>query len=105
MINEESLQRVKKGVLLVNASRGNLIKTDDLIAALRSGQVSAVALDVTDPEPINTDNPLLKMENVIITNHIASASVSAIEKLRTGVANTVVRAIRGERLPNVVNNV
>jgi D-3-phosphoglycerate dehydrogenase len=105
MINEDSLQRVKKGVLLVNASRGNLIKIDALIAALRGGQVSAVALDVTDPEPINTDSPLLKMENVIITNHIASVSVSAREKLRTGVANTVVCAIRGEKLPNVVNNV
>jgi len=62
MINAESLAKMKKGAILVNASRGTLVQTPDLIAALQSGKISAVASDVSDPEPINPDNPLLKMD-------------------------------------------
>lgn len=105
MVNEDSIKRMKKGALLVNASRGDLIKTDDLIAALKNGYIGGVALDVTDPEPINTDSPLLTMENVIITNHIASASVNAVKRLRESAAHPVVCAIHGEKLPNVVNGI
>ncbi|HEV3263799.1 MAG TPA: C-terminal binding protein [Gemmataceae bacterium] len=105
MINRESLARMRQGVVLVNVARGSLVKTDDLVEALRRGQVVAAGLDVTDPEPINSDSPLLKMSNVIITNHIASVSVRAVAALRTGVAQTVACGIRGEPLPNVVNGV
>jgi phosphoglycerate dehydrogenase-like enzyme len=105
LINDASLKKMKKGVLLVNSARGDLIKTKDLIAALEKGQVGAVALDVTDPEPLNPDNVMLKMENVIITSHVASASVAAVRKLRTSAANLVAKAVRGEELPNVVNGV
>lgn len=105
MINKESLKKMKKGVLLVNTSRGTLIKSDDLIEALKNGKVAGAGLDVTDPEPINSDSPLLKMENVIITNHVAACSVDAMNKLQKSVADTVACAVRGEKLPNVVNNV
>ena len=81
------------------------MQTPDLIAALQSGQVSAAAMDVTDPEPINTDSSLLKMDNVIINSHIASGSPKAVHKLRTNAAGIVAQAIRRERLPNVVNGV
>ena len=105
LINAQSLGKMKKGAMLVNTSRGTLVKTDDLVAALQSGQISAAALDVTDPEPINMDNPLLKMGNVIINPHIASISPGALIKLRTGVANTVAMAVKGQKLPNIVNGV
>ncbi len=105
MINAGSIAKMKKGVIFVNASRGTLCKTPDLVAALQSGQISAAALDVTDPEPINTDSPLLKMDNVIITSHIASVSPQAVRKLREDVAHAVARRIRGEPLANVVNGV
>jgi D-3-phosphoglycerate dehydrogenase / 2-oxoglutarate reductase len=105
MINAQSLGKMKKGAMLVNTSRGTLVKTDDLIAALQSGQISSAALDVTDPEPINMDNPLVKMDNVIINPHLASASPGAVTNLRTCVANTVAMAVRGEKLPNIVNGV
>jgi len=105
MINAGSIAKMKKGVLLVNTSRGDLVKTEDLIAGLQSGQISAVALDVTNPEPIPTDSPLLKMENVLINSHIASCSPTAVVKLRSTVANLVAMAVRGEKLPNVVNKV
>ncbi len=105
MINAETIGRMKPGVLLVNTSRGTLVQTDDLIAALRSGRIAGAGLDVTDPEPIPADSPLLTMENVFISPHVASASPQAALKLRTQVANTVAMAVRGERLPNVVNGV
>ena len=105
MINARSLARLKRGVILVNASRGTLVKTPDLVAALQSGQVAAAALDVTDPEPINPDNPLLKMDNVIITSHMAAGSPEAVVKLQREPALAVARALKGEPLVNVVNGV
>jgi D-3-phosphoglycerate dehydrogenase len=105
MMNAGIFAKMKKGAMLVNTSRGTLVKTDDLVAALQSGQISAVALDVTDPEPINMDNPLVKMDNVIINPHIASASPGAVTKLRTSVANIVAMAVKGQKLPNIVNGV
>ncbi len=105
MISRQSLGKMKRGVLLVNAARGDLVRTDDLLAALKSGQVGGAALDVTDPEPPAKDSPLLKMGNVLITNHVAAASLTAIKTLRTRVAQTVACAMRGGPLPNVVNGV
>ncbi len=70
MINAQSISRMKRGVMLVNTSRGTLVKTDDLTAALQSGQISAAALDVADPEPLPAGHPLVKMDNVILTAHL-----------------------------------
>ncbi len=105
MINARSIAAMKDGVLIVNTSRGTLVKTDDLVAALKSGKVAAAALDVTDPEPPDLQGELVKLDNVIINSHIASCSAQAVRKLRESVVNTVGIALRGEPLPNVVNGV
>ena len=105
MINARSIDKMKPGVLLVNSSRGTLVKTDDLTAALQSGKISAAALDVTDPEPIPADHPLVKMDNVFINPHVASASPQAAKKLRGDAAGIAAVACRGEKLPNIVNGV
>jgi phosphoglycerate dehydrogenase-like enzyme len=105
MINTQSIAKMKKGAILVNASRGTLVDTPAMVAALQSGQLSAAAMDVTDPEPINPDNPLLKLTNVVITPHDASATPQSVKKLRTSAANLAAMALRGEKLPNVVNGV
>lgn len=105
MINAESIARMKPGAILVNASRGTLVQSEALVAALRSGQISAAALDVSDPEPINADSPLLGMANVIFTPHCASATPQAVLKLRTDAAQIAAMALRGEKLPNIVNGV
>ena len=105
MIAADSIAAMKDGALLVNVARGTLVDTADLVAALRSGKLAGAALDVTDPEPIDPGHPLVGMENVLITSHVASVSEPAGRTLRTGVANTVAAAIRGEKLPNVVNGV
>jgi D-3-phosphoglycerate dehydrogenase / 2-oxoglutarate reductase len=105
MINRDALAQMKRGAILINVARGDLIDTKALIDSLRDGRLSAVGLDVCDPEPIPADHPILKMDNVIVTPHIASASVPAVTALRTRVAETVALALRGEPLPNIVNGV
>jgi D-3-phosphoglycerate dehydrogenase len=105
MINRDSLATMKRGALLVNVGRGDLVDTAALVAALRDGRLGGAALDVCDPEPIPADSPLLKMDNVILSAHVASASVPAVTALRTRAAQTVAAAVRGEPLPNVVNGV
>ena len=105
MIAADSIAAMQDGALLINVARGTLVNTADLVAALRSGKLAGAALDVTDPEPIDPGHPLVRMDNVLITSHVASVSEPAGRKLRTSVANTVAAAIRGEKLPNVVNGV
>lgn len=105
LLNPESLNRMKRGAIVVNLSRGDLIDTPALVAALQSGQVSAAALDVCDPEPIPLDSPLRSLPNVITASHIASASPKAVRTLRETAARIAAMAVRGERLPNIVNGV
>lgn len=105
MINARSISLMKDGAMLVNSSRGTLVKTDDLTAALRSGKLSAVALDVTDPEPPDLTGELVQRDNVVINSHIASCSPQAVRKLRESVIAMALAALRGEPLPNVVNGV
>jgi D-3-phosphoglycerate dehydrogenase len=105
MMNRDSLAKLKPGAILINVGRGDLVDVPALTAALESGQLSAAALDVFDPEPIPTDHPVLKMPNVLLTPHIASASPAAVHKLRTAAANLALRAVRGQPLPNIVNGV
>ena len=103
MIGSRAFAMMKPGALLVNASRGDLVVTDDLIQAVKEGKVAGAALDVTSPEPLPKDSPLRILPQVIVHAHIASASVPSGIRLRTGAAEHVARAIRNEKLVNVVN--
>jgi D-3-phosphoglycerate dehydrogenase len=105
LMNRQTLGQVKRGAILINVSRGDVVESAALIEALQSGHLAAAALDVFDPEPIPADNPLLHMDNVVLSAHVASCSAKAARKLRETVAGTVVKAIRGEPLPNIVNGV
>jgi len=105
MINEQALAIAKPGLILINLSRGDLVDSAALTKALQTGQVAAAAMDVFAPEPIPPDHPILKMENVIVASHIASASAPAVKKLRETAANLAATALRNEKLPNVVNGV
>ncbi len=105
MINRESLATTKRGVIIVNLSRGDLIDSASLTEALQSGHVAAAALDVFAPEPIPADHPILKMSQVIASAHIASCSIPAVRKLRETAANLAAMALRGDPLPSIVNGV
>ncbi len=105
LLNADSLGRMKRGSVVVNLARGDLIDTAALVNALQSGQIASAALDVCDPEPIPADSPLRSLPNVIVASHIASASPKAVRTLRETAAKIAVMALRGEPLPNVVNGV
>lgn len=105
LINRARLATMKPGAIFVNLARGDLADPDALIEALQSGHLSAAALDVFSPEPIPADHPLLRMDNVVVSPHIASASVPAVRKLRETAVGLAVRALTGQPLPNVVNGV
>ena len=105
LLNADSIRAMKKGAIVINLARGDLIDTQALIAALESGHLSAAALDVCDPEPIPADSPLRSMPNVITASHIASASPKSVRTLRLTAARIAAMAVNGEQLPNVVNGV
>lgn len=105
MINRESLNSMKPGVILINVARGDLVDSAALTEALQQRQVAIAALDVFAPEPIPADHPILKLDNVILASHIASTSVPAVRKLRETAAQLALKAVRGEPLPNIVNGV
>ena len=105
LLNADSLGRMKRGSVVVNLARGDLIDTAALVNALQSGQIASAALDVCDPEPIPADSPLRSLPNVIVASHIASASPKAVRTLRETAAKIAVMALRGDPLPNVVNGV
>lgn len=105
LLNSESLALTKPGAIVINLARGDLIDPAALTAALQSGHLGGAALDVFNPEPIPADHPIRSLDNVILASHIASVSVPAVRKLRETVANLALMAVRGEKLPNVVNGV
>lgn len=81
MINRESLAKMKKGAMLINVSRGQMVVEQDLREALESGHLAGAACDVISVEPMKADNPLLTAPNIILTPHMAWASVAARERL------------------------
>ena len=78
MMSTEVFARMPKGAVLINTSRGRVVREADLVDALRSGWLSAAALDVFEVEPVVADNPLLAMDNVIVGSHNASNSIEAV---------------------------
>ena len=103
LIGAESLGRMKSNAVLVNTSRGAVIDMDALYEALRDRRIFAAGLDVTEPEPIPLDHPLLTLDNFIIAPHIASASRSARDKMAWLAANNLIAGLEERHLPNCVN--
>ena len=103
LINAAAFAKMKKSAILINAARGPIVDPVALADALKSGAIAGAALDVTEPEPINGDSPLLKLPNCIIVPHIASASIATRAKMATIAASNVIAGVRGEKLPACVN--
>jgi len=87
----------------VNTSRGQVIDQAALYRALKDGRIFAAGLDVTEVEPIPPDDPLLTLDNVVITPHIASASFATRTKMALIAAENLIAGLRGETPPHCVN--
>jgi glyoxylate reductase len=103
LINAERLGWMKKSSILVNTSRGPVVDSVALADALKAGGIAAAALDVTDPEPIPVDHPLVGLDNCLIVPHIASASRATRGKMAEMAAANLLAGVRGQRLPTPVN--
>jgi glyoxylate reductase len=99
LFNAEVFAKMKPTSILVNTARGKVVVTEDLIEALQKGLIAGAGLDVTDPEPISMDSPLLQLENVVITPHIGSASYAARARMSEMCAENLLAGIRGKALP------
>jgi len=103
LINTSTLAKMKPSAVLVNTSRGPVVDHQALYEALKDHRIFAAALDVTDPEPLPTDSPLLTLDNLIIAPHIASASKHTRDLMSTLAAENLIAGLKGEQLPHCVN--
>jgi len=103
LVNADTLGRMKATAVLINTSRGPVVDQQALYKALVSKRIFAAALDVTVPEPLPPDDPLLTLENCLIVPHIASASWRTRERMSLMAAENLIAGLKGERLPNCVN--
>ena len=103
LIGASEFALMKPTAVFINTSRGQVVDQKALYEALRSGKIFAAGIDVTEVEPISTDDPLLTLENVVITPHIASASVHTRKNMAMMAAENLIAGLRGEVLPNCVN--
>jgi glyoxylate reductase len=103
LLNAERLARMKPTAIVVNTARGPVVDQTALFEALRDGVIGGAGLDVTDPEPIAMDDPLLALPNAIITPHIASGSRATREQMATMAVDNLLAGLRGELPPNCVN--
>jgi glyoxylate reductase len=94
---------MKPSAILVNTARGPLVDTGALEKALREGQIAAAALDVTDPEPLPPDHPLLTAPNLLVVPHIGSASHRTREAMADMAVDNLLAALAGERMPHCAN--
>ena len=103
LANERRLRLMKPGSYLINASRGGVVDEGALIKVLQEGHLAGAGLDVFDPEPPLADNPLLKMNNVVLTPHIASNTDAGMAAMQAGTVENIVNILKGERPTWVAN--
>lgn len=103
VVNRETFTKMKSSAVIVNVGRGPLIDHDDLVTALREGQIAGAAMDVTDPEPLPEDHPLWKLDNCLITPHIAATGRIAQHLIAPQIIANAAAFEAGERMPTEVD--
>jgi glyoxylate reductase len=103
LISASELSSMKPTAILVNASRGPVVDTDALVETLKGGSIFGAALDVTDPEPLPADHPLVNMTNCIVVPHTASATVQTRDRMADLAAQNLLAGLSSERPPAAVN--
>lgn len=104
LFNKEAFQKMKDSACIINVARGGIINEADLLEALKNNQIAQAALDCLEKEPVAKDNPLLQLENVIVTPHMAWYSEEANEDLKRKVAQEAIDFLKGEPIPYPINH-
>lgn len=99
MIDNQAFRLMKPNAILINTARGPIVDSEALYTALKQGKIAGAALDVTDPEPLPVDHPLLSLPNLIVTPHIASATVVTRSKMAMMAVENLVAGVAGKKLP------
>jgi D-3-phosphoglycerate dehydrogenase len=102
-VGEREFSLMAPGSYLINASRGPVIDEAALIKALQEGHLAGAGLDVFDPEPPESDNPLLKMKNVVVTPHIASGTDQGVYDMMHGTVDQIIQVLNGEKPPYLLD--
>ncbi len=97
LVNRQSISKMKKGVVILNCARGEIVHTADMVEALQSGRVGGYGADVLDQEPPPGNHPLLTAPNTIITPHVGSRTYESVERQATMAAQNLILALKGER--------
>jgi D-3-phosphoglycerate dehydrogenase len=103
LVGEKEFRKMEKKPLIINTSRGPIVEENALIQALVNGQISGAGLDVLEKEPPESGNPLLKMENVVLSPHVGFYSVESINELKRRTAQNVADVLAGRWPGSVVN--
>lgn len=102
--NATAFKKMKPSAIFINAARGGIHNETDLIAALQQGHIWGAGLDVTNPEPMKPDNPLLEMPTVAVLPHIGSATTETRNAMSRIAAQNIIAALTGKPVPNAVNH-
>jgi glyoxylate reductase len=102
LIDTEALARMQPTALLINTARGGVVDQDALREALHAGQIAGAALDVTDPEPLPSDHPLLDAPNLLVVPHVGSATVRTRAKMAAMAVENLLAALDGRPMPHPV---
>ena len=103
IFNKSAFEKMKPSSIFINTARGQIHNEIDLINALEEGTIWGAGLDVTNPEPMSPDNPLLTMQNVCITPHIGSSTIQARDRMAAMAANNIIKFFESGSVPNLVN--
>jgi glyoxylate reductase len=102
LIGTEALSRMKPTAYLINTARGPIVDSDALARALHAGELAGAALDVTDPEPLPGDHPLLDAPNLLVVPHVGSATIATRERMADMAVDNLLAGLAGEPMPNSV---
>lgn len=102
LINAGTLRQMKPTAILINTSRGPVVDQQALVEALTNGVIAYAALDVTDPEPLPADDPLMHLSNALVIPHLGSATVATRNKMAVMAADNLIAGVTGQPLPNEV---